>query len=103
MTREFFSRFENFVIERNLQKKVDLADIKNTIFKDLDDLIAAEDEVELGKKIGVGASSEVYYGNFKFCPCAVKKIKLNLMNAKQLVSNHKLTLLRNLSSTRYPV
>lgn len=86
ITREFFSRFERFVIDRNLHNKLDLADIKNSVFKDLDDLIAAEDEIELGKKIGVGASSEVYYGNFKFCPCAVKKIKLNLMNAKQLVN-----------------
>lgn len=68
-----------------MQNQVDLAEIKNIIFRDLDDLVATEDEIDFGKKIGVGASSEVYYGNFKFCPCAVKKIKLNLMNSKQLV------------------
>jgi len=60
-------------------------EIKNTVFRDLDDLVANEEEIDLGKKIGAGASSEVFYGNFKFCPCAVKKIKLGLMNSKQIV------------------
>ena len=46
--------------------------------------MAKEEEIDLGKKIGSGASSEVFYGNFKFCPCAVKKIKLGMMNGKQL-------------------
>lgn len=85
-TKDFYDKFEDFVVRRGVQNDVDLSAIKNVIFRDLDDLIATEDEVDLGKRIGIGASSEVYYGNFKFCPCAVKKIKLNLMNAKQLVT-----------------
>jgi serine/threonine-protein kinase CTR1 len=54
------------------------------VYRDLDDLAAKEEEIDLGKKIGSGASSEVFYGNFKFCPCAVKKIKMTMMNAKQI-------------------
>jgi RIO-like serine/threonine protein kinase len=69
-----------------MQNDINLTDIKNVVFRDLDDLVAKEDEIDLGKKIGAGASSEVFYGNFKFCPCAVKKIKLGMMNSKQIVS-----------------
>jgi RIO-like serine/threonine protein kinase len=69
-----------------MQTEINIQDIKNIVFRDLDDLVAKEDEIDLGKKIGAGASSEVFYGNFKFCPCAVKKIKLGMMNSKQIVS-----------------
>ena len=74
--------------KRNLQAEVNLTEIKNVVFRDLDDLVAKEDEIDLGKKIGAGASSEVFYGNFKFCPCAVKKINLDMMNSKQIVSSN---------------
>ena len=77
---------EALIVKRNMQNDINLTDIKNVVFRDLDDLVAKEDEIDLGKKIGAGASSEVFYGNFKFCPCAVKKIKLGMMNSKQIVS-----------------
>lgn len=87
------------MLKRNLQNELSLAEIRNSVFRDLDDLVAKEDEIDIGKKIGAGASSEVFYGNFKFCPCAVKKIRLGMMNAKQIVSSPKipikLTLIRN--------
>jgi hypothetical protein len=84
-TKAFYQNLENLIFEKKFQNEIDLENIKNIIYRDLDDLVASEDEVDLGKKIGAGASSEVYYGNYKFCPCAVKKIKLKLMNSKQLV------------------
>ena len=59
--------------------------IKTTIYRDLDDLVAKMEDISIGKKIGTGASSDVYYGNFKYCPCAIKKINLDLMNSKQIV------------------
>jgi len=84
-TISFFEALENLIFQKKFHNEIDLNNIKNIIYRDLDDLVASEDEIDLGKKIGSGASSEVYYGNYKFCPCAVKKIKLKLMNAKQLV------------------
>lgn len=36
--------------------------------------------------IGKGATSEVYIGQYKFTPVAIKKIKLNTLNPKQLIS-----------------
>ena len=83
-TKTFFERLEKVISRRDLQNELNMDDIKNTVFRDLDDLVAKEEEVDFGKKIGAGASSEVFYGNFKFCPCAVKKIKLSMMNAKQI-------------------
>ena len=83
-TKIFFERLEKIIVRRELQSDLNMDDIKNTVFRDLDDLVAKEEEIDFGKKIGVGASSEVFYGNFKFCPCAVKKIKLSMMNAKQI-------------------
>lgn len=75
-----------FLQEKGIKKSLNMDQIKNTIYKDLDDLIAQMEDVTVGKKIGVGASSEVFYGNYKYCPCAIKKINLELMNSKQIVN-----------------
>ena len=83
-TKTFYERLEKIIIKNNLKGEINLQDIKNIVYRDLDDLAAKEEEIDLGKKIGNGASSEVFYGNFKFCPCAVKKIKMSMMNAKQI-------------------
>ena len=84
-TKQFFEDLEAILVNRDLVNQLNVKEIKGTVFKDLDDLIAREDEIEIGRLIGKGASSEVYFGNFRFCPCAVKKIKIDLMNAKQIV------------------
>jgi hypothetical protein len=62
------------------------------VYAELDSIIAEETEVEIGRLIGKGASSEVFFGNFRFCPCAVKLVKLPIMNIKQIVSSKLLVL-----------
>lgn len=85
-TKNFFESITTIVEENErLANKIDLIEIKKIIYKDLDELIADEDEIDIGKLIGKGASSEVFFGNFRFCPCAIKKINLELVNSKQFV------------------
>lgn len=84
----FYEKLETFLKEKGILQKMDMEQIKTIIYRDLDDLIAKIEDLNIGKKIGVGASSEVFYGNFKYCPCAIKKIKLELMNPKQIVKNN---------------
>lgn len=86
-TKKFYNMLEEIVQENEkLKNNIELLEIKKSIYKDLDELIADEDEIDIGRLIGKGASSEVFFGNFRFCPCAVKKINLDLINPKQLVS-----------------
>ena len=85
-TKEFYDSLEKILAKKGVLNKLNIKEIKGIVYKDLVDLIATEEEVDIGRMIGKGASSEVYFGNFRFCPCAVKKIKMDLMNAKQIVS-----------------
>ncbi len=43
-------------------------------------------DIELGKSIGKGATSEVFIGQYRFCPVAVKKVKLGSLQPKQIVN-----------------
>lgn len=79
-------RLETLLKEKNFDKKIDLKFLKRIVYSDLDDVIADECEVDMGRLIGKGASSEVFFGNFRFCPCAVKRVKLPILNIKQIVN-----------------
>lgn len=79
--------------QKGFASKLNMDQIKTAVYRDLNDLIAEMDDLVLGMKIGSGASSEVFYGNYKYCPCAIKKINLDLMNPKQIVRNKILFLL----------
>lgn len=85
-TKDFFLKLEKITKKsEELSEKIEILELKKLIYKDLDELIAEEEEVDIGRLIGKGASSEVFFGNFRFCPCAVKKINLERINSKQLV------------------
>jgi serine/threonine protein kinase len=64
----------------------DLKTIRNIIFNELDELFVPFCELEVGKLIGKGATSEVYIGQFKFSQVAVKKVRLASLAPKQLMN-----------------
>jgi hypothetical protein len=68
--------------KKKIEDHFDLTALKKSIYSDLYDVISDESEVDVGRLIGKGASSEVFFGNFRFCPCAVKTVKLPIMNVK---------------------
>lgn len=81
-------------IEKTFQKKSlkqastvrnGLATIKRLVAGELKDMIVSFGDLELGKSIGKGATSEVHMGSYKFCPVAVKKVKLGNLSIKQLI------------------
>lgn len=87
LTKSFYLSLENLIVEKNFQSKIDLTFLKKLIYSDLDDVIADEEDVDIGRLIGKGGSSKVYFGNFRYCPCAVKAVNLSILNIKQLVSD----------------
>lgn len=60
--------------------------MKKVIYQELDDLFVPTAEMDVGKMIGKGATSEVYIGQYMFGPVAIKKIRLGTLTYKQLVS-----------------
>ena len=86
-TKKFFQDIEVFLKGQEMASEMDLSSLRTIIYRDLDDLIASEEDIDFGKRIGKGASSQVYYGSYKFCPCAIKRINMDIMNAKQIVSD----------------
>ena len=86
-TKLFYLRLESLLKEKHFDGKIDLKFLKKLVYSQFDDIIADEDEVDIGRIIGRGASSEVFFGNFRYCPCAVKKVKLSILNLKQIVSS----------------
>lgn len=66
--------------------KNDLPVLKRMIYNELDELFVPTSEMEMGKIIGKGATSEVYIGQYMFSPVAIKKIRLGSLTHKQLVS-----------------
>lgn len=84
-THQFYQRLQHLIRKKKLDHEINLSDVRDLIYRELDDLITYFEDIELGKLLGKGASSEVYFGNYKYCYCAVKKIKLSMMNSKQIV------------------
>lgn len=64
----------------------DLKIVRNIIFNELDELFVPFSEIEVGKLIGKGATSEVYIGQFKFSQVAIKKVRLASLASKQLIN-----------------
>lgn len=84
-TMQFYEQLEEIIRLKKFENDFNLTSLQNIIYQELDDLVAPFSEIDLGRLIGKGASSEVYFSSFKYCPCAVKKINLGLMNSKQIV------------------
>jgi len=59
--------------------------IKKTIVDLLSDEIIDSEDIVKGELLGKGASSCVYFGSYKYCPCAIKCIKISGMTTNQIV------------------
>lgn len=94
MTNETKAQQKYFINKiRELLKKVDynqkedqIEELVSKCNETLRDLIVGVDHFTIGTDIAFGASSIVYKGYFKYLDVAIKKVALNTMYNKQLVS-----------------
>lgn len=79
-TKAFYHEVEKQYIKKaakgNPDTIADLNTIKRIIYNEFDELMISPSDIETGKQIGKGATSEVFIGQYRFCPVAVKKVKL---------------------------
>lgn len=92
-TRQFLNEVDKILIRQSSSKSqfseskaVDWDSTKRIIAIELDDLFLPFGDLEVTRPIGKGATSEVFVGNFNFCPVAIKKIKLSNLSPKQIVN-----------------
>lgn len=92
-TKLFLSEIDKILVRQSTtksqlseNKNVDWDSTKRTVATELDDLFVPFSDLELSRPIGKGATSEVFFGNYNFCPVAIKKIKLSNLGSKQIAN-----------------
>ena len=89
-TKAFYFELEKQLLKKSHksigENNVDLGFLKRTIYNEFDELMIAYQDIELGKQIGKGATSEVSFGQYRFCPVAVKKVKITQLSPKQIMN-----------------
>lgn len=88
-TKLLISEFEKIFNKKSLKLpdfKSELTSLKRIMSEDFDSLMKTWEDIELGKQIGKGATSEVFFGSLSFSPVAIKRVKLPTLEIKQLVN-----------------
>lgn len=83
--KEFYARIEQILVNSALSDYGRNNELKSLIYKCLDDIIIDHEKVKIEERIGRGATSEVFSGNYLFSPVAVKRLKIEDYSEKQLV------------------
>lgn len=90
-TRLFINEIEKIIARQSSTKSpttesrnIDWENAKKIISTNLDDLFVPYSDIDLGRVIGKGATSEVYVGSYNFCSVAIKKMRLSSLTPKQI-------------------
>lgn len=85
IVKEFYSRVEQILVSNKFTDHGRSSELKSLVYKCLDEIIIDPNDVEFESSIGRGSSSEVFAGNYLYCPVAIKKIAVDEYTEKQLV------------------
>lgn len=90
-TKLFYHEIEKLMLKKSKSSngrdwRKELPTLKKVIYNELDELFVSMEDIEISKKIGKGATAEVFIGQFRFCSVAVKKIKMTTLSCKQVMN-----------------